>query len=149
MPIISDLLGPTHITKDLPCLENCYPKTCFTSLLVDVDERGICNLNTEDKMVGGAIKKSSKCELIGKNGFILGTKIPINITVVKEGTCSRKTEKSLMSEDCFQSMLHQQGYIRNTILYLIMNSCSKRVTEYYARIFIKNYFKQSREIFVG
>ena len=42
-----------------------------------------------------------------------------------------------MSEDCFQSMFHQQGYIRNTLLYLILNSCSKRVTEYYARIFIK------------
>ena len=63
IPIISDLLGPTHRTKDLPCLEKCYPNTCFTSLFVDVHERGICNLNTKDKMVGDEIEISDECEL--------------------------------------------------------------------------------------
>ena len=55
----------------------------------------------------------------------------------KRQLAQKETESSLMSEDCFESLLHQQGYIRNTIMYLIINSCRKRVAEYYARIIIK------------
>ena len=93
IPIISDLLGPAHITEDLPCLKKCYPGTCFTSLLKDDHEKGVCNLNRKDKMTGDTIKITDECKVVCREGFILGTKNPVNIPVIKEATCSKRNRE--------------------------------------------------------
>eukprot|EP00092_Neocalanus_flemingeri_P036130 GFUD01039335.1.p1 GENE.GFUD01039335.1~~GFUD01039335.1.p1 ORF type:complete len:617 (-),score=141.95 GFUD01039335.1:13-1863(-) len=54
-----------------------------------------------------------------------------NQTVVDQGTCSKKTEKLLLKKKCRKEIMEEQGFIQNTLLQLIQNSCNHNVSEYY------------------
>jgi hypothetical protein len=132
-----------QIITNLECLDDCFDNQiisnrqqtmrCFDSLISDVLDVGICYsanftspaypecLDTDSCPANfeGIYKISSDCTEAG------------NFCGIDQGTCSAETEELLSKQECVLELFEQQGFIQNTVMQLIQNSCSFKVSDIY------------------
>merc|ERR1711892_289674 len=132
--IVTSAQGSGQLIKDLTCLRDCFSSDesaddfCISSLLNDVRKNGVCNL-TDDYGYNpgpGIYEPVKDCEM-----GLVASSYGFDETVIKEGTCSSKTEKLLSTEKCRREIMEEQGFIQNTLLQLVQNSCNHNVSEFY------------------
>ena len=117
------------IISDLSCLDDCFTegvgKECLGKLIEDVQEKGVCNLESNqgfDPGTGGLYTTSSSCTQYSQNAAVPN---------IINGTCSAATETNLKRDKCREFILSQPPLIANTATTLIKTACSKDVKDAY------------------
>merc|ERR1711892_118020 len=121
----------TILIKDLKCLEDCFDdelgERCLSGLIKDVKEKGVCNVASETGINPGAgvYETNSTCGQYSSN--------PLKPNISK-GTCSPKTEKNLLDDECRQFIIRQPPILMNTATELISSACSNNVSASYVEV---------------
>merc|ERR1711892_359235 len=133
--IVPSAQGSGQLIKDLTCLRDCFSSeesaddSCISSLLNDVIKDGVCDLTDEyGYNPGPGIYKPVNEECVMG---VVASSYGFDQTVIDVGTCSSVTEGLLSTEQCRREIMEEQGFIQNTLLQLVQNSCNHTVSEFY------------------
>merc|ERR1712106_984479 len=139
--ITSSAQGSGQLIQNLTCLQDCFSSDendadfCITSLLKDVISRGVCDLTDEyGYNPGPGIYQEVECVM----DYIEYADYGYNATFIDQGTCSSKTDKLLLNKKCRKEIMEQQGFIQNTLVQLIQNSCNHTVSQFYVNFMQEN-----------
>merc|ERR1712106_151962 len=139
--ITSSAQGSGQLIQNLTCLQDCFSSDendenfCITSLLEDVISKGVCDLTDEyGYNPGPGIYPAVDCVM----DYIEYADYGYNATFIDQGTCSSKTDKLLLSKKCRKEIMEQQGFIQNTLVQLIQNSCNHTVSQFYVNFMQEN-----------
>jgi len=132
--IFSSAQGSGQLIKNLSCLQDCFSSDmndddyCITSLLNDVISKGLCDLTDEFGYNPGPgiydpVVKCVMTSVESNYGF--------SETVIDQGTCTDETEALLMTKTCQREIMEEQGFIQNTLLQLLQNSCNHNISQFY------------------
>jgi len=123
-----------RLIKDLNCLNDCFKteieKKCLRGLIDDVQEKGVCNLSSNNGIDpgSGVYEVSENCAQYSQNPLVPN---------ISSGTCKVTTEKNLKKEECRQIVLQQPAIILNTVTELINSACTKAVSKEYLKVEIE------------
>jgi len=147
--IVSSAQGSGQLIKDLTCLRDCFSSEesaddfCISSLLNDVIKDGVCDLTDEYgyNPGPGIYKPVKECEM-----GVVASSYGFDQNVIDVGTCSSVTEGLLSTEQCRREIMEEQGFIQNTLLQLVQNSCNHTVSEFYVTFMQGNLGRRKRGV---
>ena len=111
------------IVEDLSCIEDCFenkPDNCVTALLKDVINNGVC-YEFEDLQIYPFNETCDFLEYEYYEEYREYEEYDYQVPIAK-GTCSAKTERLLVTDQCLNIVFEQPEFIINTITTLIAYS---------------------------